>query len=119
MPEEKAKIMYRYSRKTGEFGPPIHDENKNSYRKRHFWRGFNWGFLLSTTIFYQYGYYTFCTTPALFSKRQLLVIPMVLGACTGVGFGIYEVMLNQQKTYKPKVYKLDSAMGKKLDEFKK
>ena len=119
IPEEKANILYRYARRPGEFGPPMHDEKKNSYRWRHFKKGFNWGFILSSSIFYQYAYYSFVMTPALYSKRELMTLPLLIGTFSGIGFGFYEIMMNPQKTYKPIVHTLGGSMGKKLDEIKK
>ena len=43
------------------FGPKLFDENNLSYNKRLIKKGFIWGFLLSSSVFYQYSLYSFLT----------------------------------------------------------
>ena len=92
--------VLRNARKEGQFGPPLYDESTSSYRWRIFKKGFSWGFMLTSTILYQYSYYTFLSRPAQYTKKQLMTMPLILALACGTGMGVIDVVSNPQRTYK-------------------
>ena len=118
MPDEIKNILFKNSRKKGEFGPPLFDETKSSYRWRLFKKGFLWGFMLGNVISYQYAYYTFIMTPALYTKRELLGVPLMIAGLSGISFGFVEIFMNPQKNFKPKIHKIDEATKARIEKDK-
>ena len=87
-------LVIAHARKRGEFGPPLFDERKSTHNWRHFKKGFNWGFMMMTTAFYQISYYNRLFFPVRFTTPQLVILPPFGGAIIGFGYGFYEVLCN-------------------------
>ena len=101
------------ARKKGEFGPPVFDEVWTRYNFRHFKRGFSWGVILVSPIFFQFALFTNYLKPATFSRSQLFVYPVFIGCIVGSCFGAMEILGNPQRRYETPVILMPSKNDEK------
>ena len=65
--------------------------------------------ILLTPIFFQFAMYSRWMKPGMYTKQQVVAMPILVGVMFGSLFGVYECVSNPQRTYQTPVMKLKSS----------
>lgn len=83
------------------FGPPLYDESKWAYRRRHFSKGFTYGGLIAFALTSQFAALQNFLSPNKVSPRELAMVPFAWTAIIGFGVGCYYVYDKTYVVHKP------------------